>query len=116
MNQIVYKYLFGCFLLRLTISILIKYVDIYYLKYIGYLSLIPAIGFIIIFITGIRNDGKGAFDNKIWWNYTRPIHSILLFCFSYFAIRKNKNSYLFLLADTILGLLFFFKNYKILNI
>jgi len=75
---------------------------------LGYLSLIPAIGFAYIFIFGKRKKGGETFGQKIWWNKVRPIHSILYLIFAYLAITKNNNAYLPLLIDVIIGLLGFF--------
>jgi hypothetical protein len=79
-----------------------------YLPLLGYLSLIPAIGFAYIFIFGKRKKGGETFGQKIWWNKVRPIHSILYLIFAYLAITKNNNAYLPLLIDVIIGLLGFF--------
>ena len=34
----------------------------------GYLALIPAIGFMYIFLTGSREKGGEVFGARIWWN------------------------------------------------
>lgn len=116
MTKMLYKFIFGCFILRLTISILAKNVANIYLKYMGYIAIIPAIGFIILFITGLRTGGTGAFNNNIWWDYMRPIHAILFLSFSYLAIRGNKHAYLLLLLDSLLGLLSFLNNHNYISI
>jgi len=77
------------------------------LKYLGYLALLPAIGFMYIYLTGSRKTGAEVFGEKIWWNDLRPIHSMLYFLFAYNAIKCNKQSWIYLLADVLLGLISF---------
>jgi hypothetical protein len=99
-------FLIGCIGVRLLFVIIAKYSN-KYLKYLGYLALLPATGFMYIYLTGIRNTGLGAFGQKIWWNHLRPIHSILYFLFAYNAIIGNKNAWIYLLVDVIVALFSF---------
>jgi hypothetical protein len=78
-----------------------------YLPYLGMLAIIPAIGFLTIYMGGYRKRGMEVFGKKIWWNNLRPIHAILYSIFSYLAIMKNNNSYIPLLMDVIIGLVSF---------
>ena len=105
--QTILTFLIGCIGARLLIVIIAKYINKKYLKYLGYLALLPAIGFMYIYVTGIRNTGLGAFGEKIWWNNLRPIHSILYFLFAYNAIIGNKNAWIYLLVDVLVGLMGF---------
>jgi hypothetical protein len=100
-------FLIGCIGVRSLFVIIAKYINIKYLKYLGYLALLPAIGFMYVYVSGIRNTGLGAFGQKIWWNQLRPIHSILYFLFAYNAIIGNKNAWIYLLVDVLIGLLSF---------
>jgi hypothetical protein len=107
MNQLqktLLLFLVGCIGARSLLVVIAKYINKKYLKYLGYLALLPAIGFIYIYLTGIRNTGLGAFGEKIWWNHLRPVHSILYFLFAYNAIIGNKNAWIYLLADVLVGL------------
>ena len=65
------------------------------MKYLGYLALIHAIGFIYIYFTGIRQSGLETFGDKIWWNNLRPIYAILYCLFAYNAIICNKYSWIY---------------------
>ena len=78
-----------------------------YLPYLGYLALLPAIGFSYIYLTGTRQTGAEVFGSKIWWNKLRPIHAILYFLFAFGAIKKIHYSWIFLLIDVIFGLISF---------
>ena len=100
-------FLIGCIGVRSLFVIIAKYVNTKYLKYLGYLALLPAIGFMYIYLSGIRNTGLGAFGEKIWWNHLRPVHSILYFLFAYNAIIGNKNAWLYLLADVLIAFISF---------
>ena len=73
-------------------------------RYLGYLAILPAIGFLLIFLFGLRKTGQEVFGEKIWWNNLRPVHALLYFLFAYNAINGNKMAYQFLLIDVIIGL------------
>ena len=100
-------FLIGCVGIRSLLVIIAKYINTKYLKYLGYLALVPAIGFIYIYLTGTRKTGAEVFGEKIWWNNLRPIHSILYFLFAYNAIIGNKQSWRYLLVDVLIGLISF---------
>ena len=100
-------FLIGCVGIRSLFVIIAKYINTKYLKYLGYLALVPAIGFMYIYLTGSRKTGAEVFGEKIWWNNLRPIHSILYFLFAYNAIIGNKQSWIYLLVDVLFGLISF---------
>jgi len=100
-------FLIGCIGLRSIFVIIAKNINIKYLSYLGYLSLIPAIGFMYIFLTGTRQTGVEVFGEKIWWNDLRPLHSLLYFLFAYNAIKGNRNAWIYLLVDVLIGLFSF---------
>jgi hypothetical protein len=54
-------FLIGCIGTRSLFVVLAKRANTEYLKYMGYLSLLPAIGFIYIFLTGSRKTGGETF-------------------------------------------------------
>lgn len=100
-------FLIGCIGMRSLLVYIAKTVNIAYLPILGYLALIPAIGFIYIYLTGSRKTGPEVLGDKIWWNDLRPIHSIFYSLFAYNAIHKNKDSWIILLCDVLLGLVSF---------
>ena len=100
-------FLIGCIGVRSLFVIIAKYVNTQYLKYLGYLALLPAIGFIYIYLTGSRKTGPETFGEKIWWNNLRPVHSMLYFLFAYNAINGNKQAWIYLLVDVLFGLISF---------
>ena len=107
LQQRMLMFLIGCIGTRSLFVIIAKYVNTQYLKYMGYLALLPAIGFIYIYLTGSRKTGAETFGEKIWWNNLRPIHSMLYFLFAYNAINGKNFAWIFLLLDVIIGLVSF---------
>jgi hypothetical protein len=101
-------FLFGCIGIRSLFVYIAKNINSRLLMYMGYLALIPAIGFFYIFLTGTRQTGGEVFGEKIWWNNLRPLHGVLYFLFAYNAILGNKNAWVYLLIDVIIGLISFF--------
>ena len=100
-------FLIGCIGVRSLLVVLAKKINIKYLKYLGYLALAPAVGFMYIYLTGSRKTGGETFGEKIWWNDLRPVHSILYFLFAYNAIIGNRQAWIYLLADVLFGLISF---------
>ena len=100
-------FLIGCIGTRSFFVYLAKNATEKYLMYMGYLALLPAIGFLYIYFSGARKTGAEVFGEKIWWNNLRPIHSALYFTFAYNAINGNPMAWIYLLIDVIIGLLSF---------
>jgi hypothetical protein len=96
----------GCIGVRLFFVYLAKSIQLKYLPYLGYLALLPALGFTYIFLTGSRQTGAEVFGEKIWWNYLRPVHALLYGLFACNAIMKNVNAWVYLLIDVFLGFSF----------
>ena len=100
-------FIIGCIGSRLLFTIIAKNINVKYLPYLGYLALLPAIGFSYIYITGSRDTGFEA-GGKIWWNCLRPLHSLLYFLFAYNAIQKHQDvAWKFLALDVTIGLVAF---------
>ena len=78
-----------------------------YLKYLGYIAILLVLGFIIIYIFGLRKTGRETMGEKIWWNSLRPVHGILWGIFAFMAIRGDTRAWIVLLIDVIFGLLAF---------
>ena len=125
MNDIQKRFLLfiiGCIGTRSLFVYVAKNAGPKYLPLLGYLALLPAIGFMYIYLTGSRQTGAEVFGGKIWWNDLRPLHSLLYFLFAYNAIIGNSKAWMYLLVDVIFGLssflIFHFKNgdFKKLNI
>jgi hypothetical protein len=96
-----------CISVRFSIAFLAKEANDGLLQAIGFLSLMPAIGFFYLFFSGKRKFGRETFGDKIWWNNLRPLHGTLWLLFSFYALRKNKNAWIFLLIDVFIGIFSF---------
>ena len=108
MNQtqkIFLLFLIGCIGLRSFIVYLAMIANKFWLKIIGYVAILPAIGFFYFFFIGTRK--TGAFGEKAWWNNLRPLHGSLYLLFAYNAINGKNFAWIFLLIDVIIGLLSF---------
>ena len=125
MNDIQKRFLLfiiGCIGTRSLFVYVAKNAGPKYLPLLGYLALLPAIGFMYIYLTGSRQTGAEVFGEKIWWNDLRPLHALLYFLFAYNAIIGNNKAWIYLLVDVIFGLssflIFHLKNgdFKKLNI
>ena len=105
-----------CIGLRSSFVYLAKNASANYLQIMGYVALLPAMGFAYIFLTNSRKTGGEVFGDKIWWNYLSPVHSLLYFLFAIFAINKSQHSWKFLLVDVLIGLIsFLYNHYKMGN-
>lgn len=100
-------FLIGCIGTRSLLVYLAKNANKTYLQYMGYLTLLPAIGFFYLFFTGSRKTGAEVFGDKIWWTNLRPVHGLIYLLFSYNAINGNPNAWMYLLVDVIIGLISF---------
>ena len=110
MNDIQKRFLLfiiGCIGTRSLLVYIAKNTNKTYLSYMGYIALLPAIGFFYLFFSGTRKTGAEVFGDKIWWNNLRPIHGLLYTLFAYNAIIGNNNSWIYLLVDVLLGLISF---------
>ena len=116
-------FLVGCIGTRSLLVYIAKTTNKTYLSYMGYIALLPAIGFFYLYFSGTRKTGVEVFGDKIWWNNLRPIHGLLYTLFAYNAIIGNNNSWMYLLVDVLLGLtsflIFHFYNgnfYKVIKL
>jgi hypothetical protein len=97
-------FLFGCIGTRSLLVYIAKTTNKTLLMFLGYLALLPAIGFFYLYFSGSRKTGAEVFGDKIWWNNLRPIHGLLYTLFAYNAINGNLNAWIYLLVDVIFGL------------
>jgi hypothetical protein len=100
-----------CIIVRILIALCAKYVNDDILQKMGYILLVPSFFFIYLYLFDKRKRGIEVSNNIIWWNNLRPIHGCLMLLFSIYAIKKNRSSWLVLLFDVLLGILFYINNY-----
>lgn len=98
-------FLIGCIGMRSLFAYVAKIASVGLLRVMGWLALIPAMGFMYIYLTGTRKTGAEVFGEKIWWNSLRPVHSALYFAFAWLAISGERGmAWKVLVADVVLGL------------
>lgn len=99
-----WTFLLGCIGTRLSLAVLAAMLNRKWLRRMGYLTVLPAIGFAVIYLFGLRKTGFETGGQPIWWNHLRPFHSIAYGLFSAGAIHGSGWSWLILLVDALVGL------------
>ena len=113
MNKLLIFFIFGCILTRFLLAYIAKIIPVNYLPYFSIITLIISLSF---FKNYINNEPKiGFFGSKAWWCNYRIIHAFNYFVFTLFAFAKNKDSWLILLFDVFLGIIFFINKYLLLE-
>ena len=114
MNNIQKRFLLfflACIPARLYLVHLAKTLSSQYVYYMGLLALLPAIGFLYIYMTGSRTTGAEVFGDRIWWNSLRPVHAFLYLYFAYKAINHHSDAYLPLSVDVEVAVIAFLTHY-----
>lgn len=92
-----------CILVRLLLAYLVY--KLLYRRILSLVCMMIGVGFIYQYIVKTRT--TGAFHNKVWWDHSRPIHALLFLFASFGLFYQYPYSYMFLLLDTLIGLLGF---------
>lgn len=100
-------FLIGCMGARFGLAYLAYKLPTEYLPYMGLMAIVISTGFALIYINGWRKTGLEVGGGKIWWNALRPVHAGLWFIFAIMAFTKDRNSWMVLFADALLGLTVF---------
>lgn len=105
-------FLVGCICSRIIISLVAKNTPSDKLPMLGIIALIPAFGFIHMYLNKDKQNGDKRFSGvMIWWKNLRLFHAFMYFMFAYSAINKDKNAWKILFADAIIGLLAWYFHY-----
>jgi hypothetical protein len=98
-------FLIGCIGMRSLFAYAAKVTSVGWLRVMGWLALIPAVGLMYIYLTGARKTGAEVFGEKIWWNSLRPVHALMYFAFAWLAINGVRGmAWKVLAADVVMGL------------
>jgi len=97
-------FLIGCIGSRSLLAYVAATISRVNLPYLGFLTMIPVLGWIYIIWTGARKTGLETGGEPIWWNQLRPLHAVNYAAFSLFAFAGNEKAFLFLVYDVIIGL------------
>lgn len=100
-------FLIGCIGSRSLFAYIAKHASKTQLVYLGTLALLPAIGFLTIYIGGLRKTGAEVFGSSIWWNELRPVHAMLYMLFAIYAFQNKSYSWVPLAIDVCVGLVAF---------
>lgn len=101
-------FLVGCLGTRLAIVYVAKHADAHVNAYLGYMALIPAIGFAYLYATNSRQTGPEVFGDKIWWNYLRPFHAVTYLSFAIATlVFEWQYAWIILLIDVLIGFMNF---------
>lgn len=110
-------FLIGCMGSRFLLTYISKIIKSEYIMYISIITGIIGLGFIYIYLFGNEIADKQlewTGDKKIWWNDLRIVHGSLYLLFSYMVFNQNKDAWLILLVDTIIGLISWIKYHQII--
>ena len=110
-------FLIGCMGSRFLLTYIVKIINTDYLKYISFITGIIGLSFIYIYFFGSDLADKQlnwVGEKKIWWNDLRIVHGSLYLLFSYMAFNQNKDAWLILLIDTLIGLVSWTKYHKLI--
>ena len=99
-----FAFILGCIGSRMALTAVAAFASPTLLTILGWLALIPVLGWAYIVFIGERSSGAEVFGDKIWWSTLRPIHMLFWLTFAIAAIQKMKKAWLVLLADTLFGL------------
>jgi len=100
-------FIFGCIVARVSLVFLAKNVSPKYLQLLGFLCLLPALGFLIIYLGDLRKTGVEVNGSEIWWNELRPVHAVMYLLFAIYAIKKKDFAWIILLLDVCIGVIAF---------
>ena len=103
-NKRMLAFLIGCIGTRSAIAYAAKIAPPAWLMLMGFLALVPAIGFITIYVMKWRQTGVEVGGGKIWWNALRPFHALMWLLFAISAIARNPNAWIILFLDVLVGL------------
>ena len=100
-------FLLGCIPTRFLLAYILSKLSQTHLKIAGTVLLLPAFGFLYIYITGLRKTGAETLGAPIWWNHLRPVHALLYLVSAIMALQGNKRAYMPIVIDTLFGLVAF---------
>ena len=99
-----------CIPTRISLVVLAQRASVETVKAMGYVALLPVMGFLTLFASDGRS--TGAFGQPVWWNALRPVHAALYAVFSILAIAEKPLAWLPLAIDVLLGVIAFVWNRK----
>lgn len=104
-GQRVALFLVGCMGSRAMLVYLAATVPLTWLKFMGALAALVALGFTAIYLGGLRPTGPETGGQPIWWDNLRPVHAALYAAFAYYAwVGDRRMAWTALAVDAAIGL------------
>ena len=100
-------FLVGCMGTRALLVYLSKTTNNANLARLGYVAFLVSAGLLYFYFSGTRTTGPEVLGGKIWWNNLRPVHATLYALFGLNAINGNRQAWIILLIDLLIGLIGF---------
>lgn len=102
----------ACVSTRLLFAVVAAKVPLHWLPFLGALALVPAVGFMHVFLA--KKNRRGAvFKGPAWWDGLRPVHSLLYLAFAVLAMLRVREAWMLLVADVMIGVIAFTAHYSI---
>jgi hypothetical protein len=111
MNKSQVIFLMLCMPVRIFLIYLSRQPQFY--KYISVMSLCVGLGFLTIWLFGLRTHGIETGGREIWWNNSRPIYALfflLYFMSNHYDFHKDK-AWIFISLSTSLGAVNYMNRY-----
>lgn len=105
-------FIFGCMVARIAIVYLAYKYHKTLNRELAVFASALSLGFLTIYMLGLRKTGPEVLGDVIWWDHLRPVHAILWGAFAVAIARKHANAYLILAVDTAIGFAAFMNFHK----
>ena len=110
-NKRIMLFLLGCIPARILLVYIAKHYQISpWRELLILFTTIVSIGFLTIYLFGLRKTGSEVFGDVIWWNNLRPVHGLLYGLFAYIYYKNHDYAWKILGIDVIIGILAFIIN------
>lgn len=91
-----------CIPLRIVLAYLPTVLDKNYLFYYGFVLLMPAIGFLYLYLSNSRLEAPEG-GGKTWWAQLRIVHGLFYLFAAIYALQMNELAFLPLSMDVVFG-------------
>jgi hypothetical protein len=103
-NKRLVMFLVGCMGTRSLLVYVAKHASNVNLARLGYAAFLVSAGLLYFYFSGTRTTGPEVLGGKIWWNNLRPVHATMYALFGINAINGNRQAWIILLIDLLVGL------------
>ena len=114
-NNSINLFLFGCIPTRIILALIPLFINKTWLYYYSFILCIIAFSFLFLYFTNKRQHAFEA-GGHTWWAQYRIIHGLLYLIGAIFAYYQNRNAWIPLTMDVVIGLLLFIQKRFLHNI